>query len=205
MRIRPPELETSICDVKYHVSLSTGCVLGKWVCLVTLAMSLFDLQDVCIVIGYLATLDLPMVVDLIGIYVLKEPYYCSDQIIDRSYDEATHPRETGSGSAIVANNSDYCKSSGFYTRRRAAPSCRRLRDRTCSDRLKTCEGVDIPFVDRIRRTHRDSTVEEPPPRGLVGVMRLVGEGSGSGFAAASIGATIVSFVSSHKIKSLTRF
>ncbi|KZV48140.1 F-box/LRR-repeat protein 14-like [Dorcoceras hygrometricum] len=74
MRIRPPELETSICDVKYHVSLSTGCVLGKWVCLVTLAMSLFDLQDVCIAIGSLATLDLPMVVDLIGIYAWKGPY-----------------------------------------------------------------------------------------------------------------------------------
>ncbi|KZV49935.1 hypothetical protein F511_20693 [Dorcoceras hygrometricum] len=37
-------------------------------------MSLFDLQDVCIVIGSLATLDLPMVVDLIRIYVLKGPY-----------------------------------------------------------------------------------------------------------------------------------
>ncbi|KZV47995.1 hypothetical protein F511_22228 [Dorcoceras hygrometricum] len=37
-------------------------------------MSLFDLQDVCIVIGSLVTLDLPMVVDLIGIYVLKGPY-----------------------------------------------------------------------------------------------------------------------------------
>ncbi|KZV18070.1 hypothetical protein F511_24378 [Dorcoceras hygrometricum] len=37
-------------------------------------MSLFDLQDVCIVIGSLATLDLPMVVDLIGIYVLKGSY-----------------------------------------------------------------------------------------------------------------------------------
>ncbi|KZV16901.1 hypothetical protein F511_35311 [Dorcoceras hygrometricum] len=37
-------------------------------------MSLFDLQDVCIVIGSLATLDLPMIVDLIGIYVLKGPY-----------------------------------------------------------------------------------------------------------------------------------
>ncbi|KZV27972.1 hypothetical protein F511_06447 [Dorcoceras hygrometricum] len=53
---------------------STGCVLGKWVYLVTLAISLFDLQDVCIAIGSLATLDLPMVVDLIGIYVLKGPY-----------------------------------------------------------------------------------------------------------------------------------
>ncbi|KZV23903.1 DTW domain-containing family protein [Dorcoceras hygrometricum] len=37
-------------------------------------MSLIDLQDVCIVIGSLATLDSPMVVDLIGIYVLKGPY-----------------------------------------------------------------------------------------------------------------------------------
>ncbi|KZV22824.1 ribulose-1,5 bisphosphate carboxylase/oxygenase large subunit N-methyltransferase, chloroplastic [Dorcoceras hygrometricum] len=37
-------------------------------------MSLFDLQDVCIAIGSLATLDLPMVVDLVGIYVLKGPY-----------------------------------------------------------------------------------------------------------------------------------
>ncbi|KZV43249.1 hypothetical protein F511_09835 [Dorcoceras hygrometricum] len=36
-------------------------------------MSLFDLQDVCIAIGSLATLDLPLVVD-IGIYGLKAPY-----------------------------------------------------------------------------------------------------------------------------------
>ncbi|KZV24468.1 hypothetical protein F511_19099 [Dorcoceras hygrometricum] len=37
-------------------------------------MSLFDLQDVCIVIGSLTTLDLPMFFDLIGIYLMKEPY-----------------------------------------------------------------------------------------------------------------------------------
>ncbi|KZV44699.1 putative receptor-like protein kinase [Dorcoceras hygrometricum] len=37
-------------------------------------MLLFVLQDVCIAIGSLATLDLPMVVDLIGIYGLKGPY-----------------------------------------------------------------------------------------------------------------------------------
>ncbi|KZV35427.1 hypothetical protein F511_34232 [Dorcoceras hygrometricum] len=37
-------------------------------------MSLFDLQDVCMAIGSLATLDLPMVVDLIGVYGLKGPY-----------------------------------------------------------------------------------------------------------------------------------
>ncbi|KZV46379.1 hypothetical protein F511_16018 [Dorcoceras hygrometricum] len=53
---------------------STRCVLGKWVYLVTHAMSLFDLRDVCMVIGSLTTLDSPMVVDLIGIFVLKGPY-----------------------------------------------------------------------------------------------------------------------------------
>ncbi|KZV33239.1 hypothetical protein F511_43500 [Dorcoceras hygrometricum] len=37
-------------------------------------MSLFDLQDVRIAIGSIATLDLPMIVDLIGIYGLKGPY-----------------------------------------------------------------------------------------------------------------------------------
>ncbi|KZV18069.1 Methylmalonate-semialdehyde dehydrogenase [Dorcoceras hygrometricum] len=57
-----------------HCNLLARALEGKWVCLVTLAMSLFDLQDVCIVIGSLATLDLPMVIDLIGIYVLKGPY-----------------------------------------------------------------------------------------------------------------------------------
>ncbi|KZV44344.1 putative LRR receptor-like serine/threonine-protein kinase [Dorcoceras hygrometricum] len=41
---------------------------------VTHAMSLFDLQDVCMVIGSIATLDLPMVIDLIGIFELKGPY-----------------------------------------------------------------------------------------------------------------------------------
>ncbi|KZV38409.1 DNA-directed RNA polymerase V subunit 1 [Dorcoceras hygrometricum] len=53
---------------------STRSVLGIWVYLVTLAMSLFDLQDVCIAIESIATLDLSMVVDLIGIYGLKGPY-----------------------------------------------------------------------------------------------------------------------------------
>ncbi|KZV58131.1 hypothetical protein F511_36389 [Dorcoceras hygrometricum] len=68
--------------------VSTRSVLGKCVYLVTLAMSLFDLQDVCIAIGSIATLDLPMVADLIGIYGLKGPYFNpSDLIGDRSYDE----------------------------------------------------------------------------------------------------------------------
>ncbi|KZV56729.1 hypothetical protein F511_39420 [Dorcoceras hygrometricum] len=62
----------TICRV--DKSESTRSVLGKCIYLVTLAMSLFDLQDVCMAIGSIATLDLPMVVDLIGIYGLKGPY-----------------------------------------------------------------------------------------------------------------------------------
>ncbi|KZV57211.1 splicing factor 3B subunit 1-like [Dorcoceras hygrometricum] len=67
---------TDLADIRKDVKdqKSTRCVLGKWVYLVTHAMSLFDLQDVCVVIGSLSTLDSPMVVDLIGIYVLKGPY-----------------------------------------------------------------------------------------------------------------------------------
>ncbi|KZV37011.1 hypothetical protein F511_17271 [Dorcoceras hygrometricum] len=90
---------------------STGCVLGKRVYLVILAMSLFDLQDVCIVIGSLATLDLPMVVDLIGIYVLKGPY----------------------SSTPCAVPSLLYLTTAAAPPRAAAP--RRRRDRTCFDRL----------------------------------------------------------------------
>ncbi|KZV49718.1 hypothetical protein F511_33127 [Dorcoceras hygrometricum] len=85
MRIRPPDLDVGAAadpdpapGAQRKISIlnreRTRSVLGKWVYLATLAMSLFDLQDVCIAIGSLATLDLPMVVDLIGIYVLKGPY-----------------------------------------------------------------------------------------------------------------------------------
>ncbi|KZV14174.1 hypothetical protein F511_14621 [Dorcoceras hygrometricum] len=53
-------------------------------------MSLFDLQDVFIAIGSIATLDLSMVVDLIEIYGLKGPYFDpSDLIGDRIYDEVS--------------------------------------------------------------------------------------------------------------------
>ncbi|KZV48078.1 hypothetical protein F511_12628 [Dorcoceras hygrometricum] len=62
MRIRPPDFETSICDVKYHVSLHSRCRYS-------------DLQDVYMAIKSLTTLDLPMVIDSIGIYELKGSYY----------------------------------------------------------------------------------------------------------------------------------
>ncbi|KZV30978.1 hypothetical protein F511_21953 [Dorcoceras hygrometricum] len=71
---RVDKSEVLVVLMSPHDSKYTRSVLGKWVYLVTLVMSLFDLQDVCITIGSLATIDLPMVVDLIGIYVLKGPY-----------------------------------------------------------------------------------------------------------------------------------
>ncbi|KZV50595.1 F-box/kelch-repeat protein-like [Dorcoceras hygrometricum] len=168
-------------------------------------MSLFDLQDVCIVIGSLATLDLPMVVDLIRIYVLKGPYCTltttnwflqalsviprgswgdvasfgncvdrSDQIVDRSYDEATvigmnrmFIRWTGPAPALQVGRRP---PSLLFTSRPPpshAPPCRPLRDRTCSDHLveeipfvqnlsallvQTDEGAVHPVVDLIRRS-----------------------------------------------------
>ncbi|KZV28162.1 hypothetical protein F511_13185 [Dorcoceras hygrometricum] len=154
MRISPPEIETSICDAKYRVSFSTRSVLGKWVYLVTLAMSLFDLQDVCIAIGSLATLDLPMVVDLIGIYVLKGPY-CT-LTMTNWFLQALSVIPRGSWRDVA--------------RRLAAPppKCRRPAaayvDRTCSDQLdeefssvlnssvllvQADEGVLNPVVDLI--------------------------------------------------------
>ncbi|KZV29163.1 golgin subfamily B member 1 [Dorcoceras hygrometricum] len=91
MRIRPPEFETSNCDVKYHVSLVENVVMFwtcRWmVCLANYRATLVrilqvhsrcrysDLQDVCMAIKSLTTLDLPMVIDSIGIYELKGPYY----------------------------------------------------------------------------------------------------------------------------------
>ncbi|KZV33687.1 hypothetical protein F511_29369 [Dorcoceras hygrometricum] len=79
--------------------VSTRCVLGKWVYLVTHAMSLFDLRDVCIAIGSLTTLDLPMVVDLIGIYVLKGPY---SERMDRAALLRTLQASTEAGSSRAA-------------------------------------------------------------------------------------------------------
>ncbi|KZV41916.1 hypothetical protein F511_11338 [Dorcoceras hygrometricum] len=179
MRIRQPELETSICDVKYHVSLSTGCVLGKWVCLVTLAISLFDLQDVCIVIGSLATLDLPMVVDLIGIYVLKGPYCTLTMtnwflqalsVIPRgSWGDVARAKHKITTQTLDFKGSRPPLSSPFGRRapplsRRRSPSRRRLRGWTCFDHhdeeisfvpnssgllVQADEGIVFPIVDLI--------------------------------------------------------
>ncbi|KZV18336.1 hypothetical protein F511_23934 [Dorcoceras hygrometricum] len=77
-KFRPDDVSISVVFRATRIANSFGdstrSVLGKCVYLFTLTMSLFDLQDVCIAIGSLATLDLPMVVDMIGIYGLKVPY-----------------------------------------------------------------------------------------------------------------------------------
>ncbi|KZV18677.1 FBD-associated F-box protein-like [Dorcoceras hygrometricum] len=94
-------------------------------------MSLFDLQDVCIAIGSLATLDLPMVVDLIGIYVLKGPY-CTLTTTNWFLQPPSIGRPLLSQNLTVAAST-------------AAPPCRLRRDQTCSDR----RVEEIPFVPNL--------------------------------------------------------
>ncbi|KZV15763.1 hypothetical protein F511_29102 [Dorcoceras hygrometricum] len=79
-------------------------------------MSLFDLQDVCIAIGSLATLDLPMVVDLIGIYGGSHKYRIHDSQTENELNVLSMRRPSLSHSTTVG-------------RRRAAV------DRTCSDQF----------------------------------------------------------------------
>ncbi|KZV41251.1 nucleoprotein TPR [Dorcoceras hygrometricum] len=110
-------------------------------------MSLFDLQDVCIAIGSLATLDLPMVVDLIGIYGLKGPYYY------------THPNPT-LNSRPPLPPLPKAAAAGLHRRPPSPP----LIDRTCSDQffeenpsvlissgllVQADEGVSLPVMDLI--------------------------------------------------------
>ncbi|KZV41222.1 formin-like protein 20 [Dorcoceras hygrometricum] len=110
-------------------------------------MSLFDLQDVCIAIGSLETLDLPMVVDLIGIYVMKVPY-CT-LTTTNWFLQALSVIPRGSWGDVArrftmirwATPNSAAHSSPSLTHaagRRLAPPCaaavrRPLRDRTCFD------------------------------------------------------------------------
>ncbi|KZV52889.1 hypothetical protein F511_16113 [Dorcoceras hygrometricum] len=110
-------------SIEYSSRNTSQQTRGKWVYLVTLVMSLFDLQDVCIAIGSLATLDLPMVVDLIGIYVLKGPYWHH-----KNYTTKTLASYLGRPLLSPPH------AATDTTVRRLAPPCRR-RDQTCSDRL----------------------------------------------------------------------
>ncbi|KZV58004.1 hypothetical protein F511_43521 [Dorcoceras hygrometricum] len=160
----------------YVLGSGSATVFSNRVYLATHAMSLFDLQDVCIVIGSLATLDSPMVVDLIGIYVLKGPY-CTltmtnwflqalSVIPRKSWGDVARrftmirwppPLTSTSRSPLAA------------LRRRLPPptAVRFLRGWTCSDHVneevlfvinssallvQTDEGGVIPIVDRIRRS-----------------------------------------------------
>ncbi|KZV14330.1 sphingoid long-chain bases kinase 2, mitochondrial-like [Dorcoceras hygrometricum] len=115
-------------------------------------MSLFDLQDLCIVIGSLATLDLPMVVDLIGIYVWKGPY-CT-LTMTNLFLQALSVIPMGSwgdvarrftmirwetSKLVAAPLSSQNLTVAAST---AAPPCRLRRDRTCSD----SHVEEIPFV-----------------------------------------------------------
>ncbi|KZV26604.1 hypothetical protein F511_35221 [Dorcoceras hygrometricum] len=138
-------------------------------------MSLFDLQDVCIVIGSLATLDLPMVVDLIGIYVLKG-LYCMLTTINW-FLQALSVIPRGSWGDVARRftmirwaSAAPSPSQPHGRRPSAAPPPRRRRrsrDRTCSDHpfevipfvpnssdllVQADEGIVLPVVDLIRRS-----------------------------------------------------
>ncbi|KZV33858.1 hypothetical protein F511_25117 [Dorcoceras hygrometricum] len=123
-------------------------------------MSLFDLRDACKVIGSLATLDSPMVVDLIGIYMLKGSY-CTLTMTDwflqalsviprGSWGDVTR-RFTmirlGYITLLLQNPRVAVHSSPSPTRplptfRRSPPCAAACRGWTCSDRL----DEEIPFV-----------------------------------------------------------
>ncbi|KZV18320.1 hypothetical protein F511_27855 [Dorcoceras hygrometricum] len=162
---------------------STRSVLGKWVYLVTLAMSLFDLQYVCIVIGSLATLDSPMVVDLIKIYGLKGPYCTLTttnwflqalSVIPRGSWRDVARRFTMSRWATPKLATPLLSQSRRRRRPPPSPPPPPLSDRTCSDQLfeefpsvlissdllvQADEGTLLPVVDLIRRNLPPPTVK----------------------------------------------
>ncbi|KZV32426.1 sugar transporter [Dorcoceras hygrometricum] len=138
-------------------------------------MSLFDLQDVRIAIESIATLDLPMIIDLIGIHGLKGPYFTLtmtnwflqalsvihrgswDDVARRSY------HDTLGKSGIVIPEPQWLWAHG-YLRRRRRPPPPPLIDRTCSDQffeenpyasissdllVQADEGVSLPIMDLI--------------------------------------------------------
>ncbi|KZV53923.1 hypothetical protein F511_16035 [Dorcoceras hygrometricum] len=140
-------------------------------------MSLFDLQDVCIVIGSIETLDLPMIVDLIGIYVLKGPYCTlttTNWFLQPPYYTLGRPSSPSTSRRLAPP----C----------AAAVCRHLRDRTCFDHrdegfpyvlnssvrlVQADEGVLIPVVDLIKRIYRRLQFKSQISlRILVGARRL---------------------------------
>ncbi|KZV31871.1 F-box/kelch-repeat protein-like [Dorcoceras hygrometricum] len=138
-------------------------------------MSLFDFQDVCIVIGSLATLDLPMVVNLIGIYVLKGPY-CTLTTTNWFLQElSVIPR--GSWGDVARRfimirwlaPPPPLQTPSRQPHHRRATAVRLLRDRTCSDHVdeeipsvvnssallvQTDEGLVHPVMDRIKEIYR---------------------------------------------------
>ncbi|KZV41310.1 hypothetical protein F511_21834 [Dorcoceras hygrometricum] len=143
-------------------------------------MSLFDLQDVCIAIGSLATLDSPMVVDLIGIYGLKGPY-CTLTMTNWFWQAlSVIPRGSWRDVAWATPKLAAPSSPKSRRRRRPPPSLPPpLSDRTCSDQLfeefpsvlilsgllvQADEGTLLPVVDLIRRNLPPHTVKCRFPR-----------------------------------------
>ncbi|KZV15735.1 hypothetical protein F511_08931 [Dorcoceras hygrometricum] len=149
-------------------------------------MSLFDLQDVSMVIGSLETLDLPMLVDLIGIFLMKGPY-CTLTMTDWFLQVlSVIPRGSWGD---IARRFTLIRWLIFFFPLLSSPSApsppasdavaaHRRRRKYRSDRsgeeipsvkssssflVQIGEGIGIPVVDRIRRP-KPPTVEVPIPR-----------------------------------------
>ncbi|KZV55062.1 sphingoid long-chain bases kinase 2, mitochondrial-like [Dorcoceras hygrometricum] len=140
----------------------------------------FDLQDVCIAIGSIATLDLPMVVDLIGIYGLKGPY-CTLTTTDW-FSQALSVIPRGSWGDVARRFTMIRWASPEFTKIAAASlsQTRRRRRRRSSPEIcfrpvrrgesvradlvsassAACEGVSDLVVDRIGITSPVGFVEE---------------------------------------------
>ncbi|KZV26539.1 archaeal ATPase [Dorcoceras hygrometricum] len=152
------------------------------------AMSLFELQDVCMAIESPATLDLPMIVDLVGIFEMKGPY-CTLTMIDW-FLQALSVIPRGSWGDVArrfimilwhpptaaAVASHHCRvlPTSFW------PSWQgeSVRDNSLCFLVQGNEGIWKPVMDWIRRTIGDSTVEVlfPCKIGIFGAGREVVKG-----------------------------
>ncbi|KZV15601.1 hypothetical protein F511_38848 [Dorcoceras hygrometricum] len=131
-------------------------------------MSLFELQDVRIAIGSIATLDLPMVVDLIGIYGLKGPYCTLTTTNWFLQALSVIPRGSWGDVARCFTMHKLSASPPLHIRRRSRPPCAaaaaRLRRKIVSGQfeeenpfvlissvllVQADEGVSFLVVDRI--------------------------------------------------------
>ncbi|KZV18839.1 hypothetical protein F511_30315 [Dorcoceras hygrometricum] len=130
MRIRPPELETSICDVKYHVSLGPNCYFGSGG-----PKNCFHI----IILSFVNCVER------------------SDLIVDRDYDGATSTPPSLLPLLTAAASPCRRRRAAAAACRRLRTCSDRLEEeipsvKYSSHLVQTNEEIEISVVDRIRRT-----------------------------------------------------